>query len=187
MASAFEFFGITPAFEIDERALEEKYFTLSRDLHPARSARADKQTLLQKQAQTAELNQAYQTLRDPEKRLDALLAHVGFAPKESTSDQKQQIPMDLAEEYFELQETVLDDPELGAEMVSAFSGKITRLALALDQDIFTIASKIHWSSRTNPASTSEEIAKLLDLRKRRSYLLSLIENARKLNRASGGF
>ena len=124
-------------------------------------------------------------MRDPDARLDCLLTQSGQASVKSSDDEKQQIPIDLAEEYFELQEFMLEDPEHASEKLSAFSGKITHLALGLDHEIFTLASKINWGARLNPAAASGDISKILDLCKRRSYLLSLIENAKKLNRASG--
>ncbi len=90
----FEIFGLEPKLNLDTKALEARYFELSRKWHPdlfARKSEGDRQTALD---QTALINDAYRTLRDPVKRAEYVAGHdEGIAP---------QAPPELLEEVFEL-------------------------------------------------------------------------------------
>src|SRR5260370_36592886 len=68
----FSVFGLQPRLNLDLPALEQEFHRLSRKLHPDRFARAqtiEKQCSL---ADTALLNDAYRTLKDPIPRTDYL-------------------------------------------------------------------------------------------------------------------
>ncbi len=69
----FSVFGLNPRLDLDLSELEHEFHRLSRKLHPDRFARAldnEKQWSL---ADTALLNDAYRTLRDPLRRTEYLL------------------------------------------------------------------------------------------------------------------
>lgn len=69
----FELFGLPAVFELDLGLLNERYRDLQRHVHPDRFAGAsDRQRLLSVQ-RTAEINEAYQALKDPLKRARHLL------------------------------------------------------------------------------------------------------------------
>jgi len=70
----FELLGLSVAFDIDLADLARRYRSLQQQLHPDRHAagsEADRRLALQL---TANLNDAYQTLRDPVRRARYLLA-----------------------------------------------------------------------------------------------------------------
>jgi len=70
----FAILGFAAGFDLDERALDEKFRALSRKLHPDRFARASAQERRFSLEQTTLLNDAYKTLKDPVRRAEHLLA-----------------------------------------------------------------------------------------------------------------
>ncbi len=89
----FALFGLEPTLHLDPKDLEQRYFRLSRQWHPdlfARKSPAEQQEALD---QTALLNDAYRTLKDPVKRAEYFIG-----PDDSASKP----PAELLEEVFEL-------------------------------------------------------------------------------------
>ncbi|WP_250459891.1 Fe-S protein assembly co-chaperone HscB [Microbulbifer litoralis] len=84
----FEIFGLKPGFEVDRRALAERYRELQREFHPDKYAsKSDREQLLAMQY-AAQINEAHTTLRDPVQRAAYLLklAGVEVSPEQTTSD-----------------------------------------------------------------------------------------------------
>lgn len=170
--SAFEIFDLKASFRLDAVALEETYYRLSRELHPDRARGA----ALKSHLKSAEINQAYLTLRDPEKRLDALLELAGI---ETGADARSPAPIELAEEFFELQEAAQDAPAASAPKVRAFIERVSRMAEEETRAIHELAARIDWGAPgLGPASA--DLRRLVERRRARAYLLSMIESARKL-------
>ncbi|MFO0389027.1 MAG: Fe-S protein assembly co-chaperone HscB [Alphaproteobacteria bacterium] len=74
----FELLNITPAFDIDLGTLEKAYFTEQRKYHPDRFAIkpvAEKHAAMQR---SVDINNAYNTLKDPLKRAQYLLSLNGI-------------------------------------------------------------------------------------------------------------
>ncbi|MGD0732242.1 MAG: Fe-S protein assembly co-chaperone HscB [Terracidiphilus sp.] len=105
----YQVFGLERRFQVDLPALEREFHRLSRKVHPDRFARAEETEREWSLADTALLNDAYRTLKDPLFRTEYLLklegAEIGeeFAGKDR-KDQKDtsRVPADLLEEVFEL-------------------------------------------------------------------------------------
>ncbi|MGD0482856.1 MAG: Fe-S protein assembly co-chaperone HscB [Terracidiphilus sp.] len=121
----FSVFGLTPRLNIDLSALEQEFHRLSRRLHPDRFARASENEKEWSLADTALLNDAYRTLKDPLRRTEYLLKLEGAAMglsaeacSDATLPQNQEkirnqeqiqhqektsrVPADLLEEVFDL-------------------------------------------------------------------------------------
>src|SRR3974377_1849658 len=69
----FSVFGLTQRLDLDLGALEHEFHRLSRKLHPDRFGRASASERDWSLADTALLNDAYRTLRDPIHRTEYLL------------------------------------------------------------------------------------------------------------------
>lgn len=69
----FQLFGLNESFSIDLDALAERYRQLQRALHPDRFASATDQERRLSLQQTAQINAAYQALKDPLQRAQYLL------------------------------------------------------------------------------------------------------------------
>lgn len=77
----FALFGLAPSYAIDEAALSASYQALQQQVHPDRFAQgseSDKRIAMQSSAQ---VNEAYKTLRDPLTRAAYLCEHMGAAVK----------------------------------------------------------------------------------------------------------
>jgi len=109
----FSVFGLEPRLNLDLPALETEFHRLSRKVHPDRFARAGENEREWSLADTALLNDAYRTLKDPIHRTEYLLKlegaeigeeHAGKEPGNARKGQKDpsRVPADLLEEVFEL-------------------------------------------------------------------------------------
>ena len=89
------------------RALEHEFHRLSRKLHPDRFARAGENEKQWSLADTALLNDAYRTLKDPLHRTEYLLklrrrGDWRRARRQRSAKDPSRVPADLLEEVFEL-------------------------------------------------------------------------------------
>jgi molecular chaperone HscB len=108
----FSVFGLKPRLNLDLAALEQEFHRLSRRLHPDRFARASESEKQWSLADTALLNDAYRTLKDPLRRTEYLLKLAGAVGGDTVLVQNQEkiqnlgntsrVPADLLEEVFDL-------------------------------------------------------------------------------------
>lgn len=74
----FSRLGVSPCFDVDLRALEQRYFRAQAQLHPDRFATRSPRERALSQQQATTLNAAYEVLKDPLKRADYLLQRAGW-------------------------------------------------------------------------------------------------------------
>lgn len=103
----FKLFGIEPGFELDQSALLNQYRVLQKQLHPDRFVQADDHQKLLAVQNTALVNEAYQTLKDPTSRAEYLLLQAG---KETPNDTTIQDSVFLISQM-ELRENMADIAE----------------------------------------------------------------------------
>jgi len=182
----FQVFGLDRKLGLDTATLEREFHRLSRRLHPDRFARASAEEQQMSLANTALLNDAYRTLRDPIQRTEYMLKLEGLeigeehAGKGKSADR--QPPPDLLEEVFELnmqleemrmnQKIGENDPALQADLTGA-RGKFESLLAEVDSDL--AASGNTWDSgdRLTRENAAKDMAALLD---RRRYLRNLLRD-----------
>jgi molecular chaperone HscB len=95
----YEIFGLPRSLNLSLDDLQQRFYALSRELHPDRFMRkpeAERQRALD---MSSALNDAYRTLKDPIKRAQYLLTLEGFDIGEQRS---KDVPPELLEEVFEL-------------------------------------------------------------------------------------
>ena len=100
----FEVFGLEPALEIDETALRNKFYELSKKVHPDGHALQDPLHKMTASRWSTFINRAYQNLKDSQARTEYVLEL--FSSEIPT---QRALPTDLAEAYFELQERLLEN------------------------------------------------------------------------------
>ncbi|WP_263356541.1 Fe-S protein assembly co-chaperone HscB [Acidicapsa ligni] len=185
-ADYFQVFGLERRLSLDVEALEREFHRLSRRLHPDRFARASAQEQQWSLANTALLNDAYRTLRDPLQRTEYLLKLTGLKIGEENSGSgkapDRQPPADLLEEVFELnmqleemrmnQKMGEDDPTLHRDLTQARTHFESLLA-TVDNDL--TAQGAIWDSGDAAAQekAANAMAALLD---RRRYLRNLVRD-----------
>jgi molecular chaperone HscB len=99
-ADYFQVMGIPRRLGVDVAALQERYYELHRRLHPDRFQTSAQEARVASLRNTAAVNRAYRTLRDPVDRGLYWLMLQG----ESLGANNNRVPPDLAELVFELQE-----------------------------------------------------------------------------------
>lgn len=102
----FSVFDLVPLLDLDLGMLEHQFHKLSRKLHPDRFARCSEHEKDWSLADTALLNDAYRTLKDPIRRTEYLLKLHGAAIGEEHAGRDRndpsRVPADLLEEAFDL-------------------------------------------------------------------------------------
>src|SRR4051812_35275933 len=186
----FSVFGLTPRLKLDLPPLKREFHRLSRRLHPDRFARAAENEKEWSLADTALLNDAYRTLKDPITRTEYLLKLHGaeIGEQHSGRDGREgelgasRVPADLLEEVFELnlqlEEMRMDhkmgeeDPALAQNLTQAKT-KFDGLRQAVDDDL-----RAQWNTWDNGDEAARHTAQnaMAVLLNRRRYLSNLVRD-----------
>jgi molecular chaperone HscB len=94
--------GMPPRLNLDPSSLQRNFYELSRNYHPDFYQTRTSEERSISEAATAMINAAYETLKDPTKRAEYLLALEGMPIDRADSKP----PMDLFEEILSVQETL---------------------------------------------------------------------------------
>jgi molecular chaperone HscB len=181
----FSVFGLPPSLNLDLPVLEHEFHRLSRKLHPDRFARALENEKEWSLADTALLNDAYRTLKDPIRRTEYLLKLLGNgdpASAESKASKGPGAPADLLEEAFELnmqleemraaRQAGAGDPQLQSGLEAA---KMKFTGLLEEVDLNLRASWTAWDAG-DAATRRAEQKKMLALLDRRRYISNLVRD-----------
>jgi molecular chaperone HscB len=182
----FAFFGLEPKLNLDLPALEAEFHRLSRKLHPDRFARALENEKEWSLADTALLNDAYRTLKDPIRRTEYLLKLEGaeIGEEHSGKDRKDvsRVPADLLEEVFELNMQLEEmrmnrkmdetDEALEASLAEA-KKKFDALLQSVDVDLH---HQWHASDTGDAGARSVSQKAMVALLDRRRYLSNLVRD-----------
>ena len=95
----YRFLGLERKLRLDPNDLQQRFYRLSRLLHPDRYHRRTQTERQYSLEATAILNDAYRVLRDPVARAEYVLKELGFTVSEQRS---KDVPPELLEEVFDL-------------------------------------------------------------------------------------
>ncbi len=182
----FSVFKLEPRLNLDLAALEQEFHRLSRKLHPDRFARSSESEREWSLADTALLNDAYRTLKDPLRRTEYLLklhgAEIGEEHAGKGRTDPSRIPPDLLEEVFDLNMQLEEmrmgkqmgetDPEVEANLVEA-KKKFDALLEEVDSNLR--AQGEAWDNGDDAAreAAQKTMVALLD---RRRYINNLVRD-----------
>jgi molecular chaperone HscB len=182
----FSVFSLEPKLNLDLPALEQEFHRLSRRLHPDRFARAEDIEKQWSLADTALLNDAYRTLKDPLRRTEYLLKLEGAEIGEEFSGKGRKdpsrVPADLLEEVFDLNLQLEEmrmarnmgesDPVLKASLTEA-EKKFDGLVEAVDHDL-----RIEWKlwDEGDEAARKASEKRMVAMIDRRRYLSNLVRD-----------
>ena len=182
----FSVFGLMPRLDLDLGMLEHEFHKLSRKLHPDRFARARDNEKEWSLADTALLNDAYRTLRDPIRRTEYFLKLQGAEIGEEHSGRDRRdpsrVPADLLEEVFDLnmqleemqaaQKMGEKDPELEKSLTNA-KKKFDGLLDDVDRDL-----RAQWKTWDDGDESARMAAQkiMIALLDRRRYLNNLVRD-----------
>ncbi|MCC9134865.1 Fe-S protein assembly co-chaperone HscB [Pontibacter silvestris] len=127
----FEFYDIPEAFLLDEKALKNKYYQLSREFHPdfyANESEQKQQEILQLSTQNTN---AYRTLIDTDLRMQYILKEYGLL-----EEGKNELPSDFLMEMMELNEELMElEFNFDADKLHEIGEKSNGITAQLDNDI----------------------------------------------------
>lgn len=182
----FSVFGLVPRLNLDLGMLEHEFHKLSRKLHPDRFARATTSEQEWSLADTAFLNDAYRTLKEPIHRTEYLLklhgAEIGEEHAGKGRIDPSRVPADLLEEVFDLNMQLEEmrmartagetDPELEKSLEAA-KKKFDGLLDEVDQDL-----RAQWTAWDDGDEADRAVAQktMVALLDRRRYLNNLVRD-----------
>jgi DnaJ-domain-containing protein 1 len=174
----FSLLGVKRGFRQNLPDLETKFYAISRALHPDRfAAGPDTKWKVISVERMSAVNRAYHTLT----KADALRAYLLELAGLSTGEMKAAIPAELAEEWFELQDAVMEDPSEAIAKLGDFERdlKVRSADLAAKIEAF---ENDYDNGTAAPTDTLRKIEKLvLD----GQYLKSMERDLRKLKSRLG--
>ncbi len=138
--------GLERSFDLDAAELDRRYFGFQRNLHPDRFARRTAKERAIAESQSASLNQAYETLKDPLTRAAYLLELAGIrsaAAHAATVDDEELLTeaMENREALMEA-ETVEAVEALTAKALAAAIGCLKDMGQAFRDDDLTVANRL---------------------------------------------
>jgi molecular chaperone HscB len=144
-------------FRQDPAELETRFYSISRTLHPDRfAAGSDSKWKVISIERMSAVNRAYNTLAKSDQLRNYILELEGV----TTEGAKAAIPADLAEEWFELQDSVLEDPTVAEEKLSLFERELRKRSHDLSEKIKSFENDYDAGS-PDPRETLRKIEKLV--------------------------
>jgi molecular chaperone HscB len=165
----FDIFGLPQKLNLDVKDLESRFYELSKQSHPDRFAAAGQMQKRAAESDSANLNGAYKTLRDPVLRAEYLLKLRGL----EVAGQKQ-IPPELLDEVFELNSALEDEIDSSRGPLEEFQAKFLKMNQDLDRDLEAEFSA--WDEFGNQA-TLDKMRGILNKRKYISNLILKVQKA----------
>jgi molecular chaperone HscB len=180
----FAFLGLPRKLVVDAQDLERRFRQLSRQFHPDFFHNAPPAERLASLERSSYLNDAYRVMRSAPARIEYLLSLEGFPPIRIDQANRTQVPAELLEEVFTLNEA-LDDIRSAREEGADAASLRTRLAEAEapverkrqrhEHELDTLSAK--WDALPADAPAEERRQTLDALRARmleRHYITNLL-------------
>jgi molecular chaperone HscB len=195
----FAVFALPRKLNVDESALQQEFYRLSREYHPDRFARASAAAQQLAVDKSSQLNDAYRALKDPIKRTQHLLELEGVrleeqstsatqAARESGTEKKQVVPPELLEEVFELN-MQLQELKVAKEMGEAGDDEtltgLRSAKSAFEERLQALTNELkslwnHWDAMLENGSSvpGRNVVrdKMVALLNRRSYIRNLVRD-----------
>jgi curved DNA-binding protein CbpA len=157
----FNLLGVKRGFHQDLPELETRFYAISRALHPDRfAAGPDTKWKVISVERMSAVNRAYNTLTKADRLREYLLELEGVRLQGSAADGKAAIPMELAEEWFELQDAVMENPETAEAKLGEFGTGLRKRSTDLAEKISGFEREYD-AGITEPKAALKKIEKLV--------------------------
>ena len=113
----FSVLGVSQKFAQNSAELQRRFYEVSRALHPDRFTTGDDGAKRISLERMSLVNEAYRTLKSADELRDYVLGLYGL---KSDTGPKGQIPLELADGWFELQDAISENPAQAAQKIAAF-------------------------------------------------------------------
>jgi molecular chaperone HscB len=183
----FALFEMPRKLWLEMKGLEAKFLQLSWKLHPDIFVHASELERELSLKRSSELNDAYRTLRDPLTRVEYLLALEGMRKE---GENKQQVPPELLEEVFELNESLdeLREAKSGGSDTANLKARLEAAQKHFQEKLDEVDGQLQktaqeWDAAvdapTDDATRKKMMGRLNELLNRRSYIRNLVTNVAK--------
>ena len=181
MTDYYQLLGLPRSLNLSLDALQQRYYELSRQLHPDRfmqKPEAERQRALD---MSSALNDAYRTLKEPIKRAQYLLSLEGFDIGEQRS---KDVPPELLEEVFELNmalEEMRGGDDSARPQLEQADKNFTNMLAETDQQLEALFG------RYDAGQSRDVLSEVRNVLNRRKYIQNLVsEVERTLSPVSHG-
>lgn len=182
----FDLLGVARGFRQDLVALERKFYDISRALHPDRfAAGPDQKWKTISVERMSAVNKAYQTLTKADRLREYILELEGVVKADGTGEKKTQIPAELAEEWFELQDAVMEEPTEAEAKLSRFESDLRKRSTDLRSKIRTLETEYDQKASGDAESRKDVLKKIEKLSLDGQYLKSMERDLLKLKSRLG--
>ena len=172
MSNYFEFYNIPESFILDEKAIKNKYYQLSREYHPdfyANESPEKQQEILQLSTQNTN---AYRTLSDADLRMQYILKEHGLL-----EEGKNEIPSDFLMDMMEINEELMElEFDFDAAKLHEIGEKSTGIVAQLDNDILPVLQRY---PELHGFTKEEALAEVKTYYLKKKYLLRIQETLSK--------
>lgn len=159
----FSVLGLPRKFRPDLSELEKKFYKISRALHPDRFTTSGIDIQQISLNRMSLLNQAYNTLKNKKLLREYLLKKEGI----QISLEGKKVPIELAEDWFDIQDSFLENPEVARKSLIEFEKK-------LNQQMKFIESGLEeWEEQYNRTLNPSLLEKIAQDIQTQSYFISL--------------
>jgi molecular chaperone HscB len=169
----YELLGVPRSLNLSLDALQQRYYELSRQLHPDRfmqKPEAERQRALD---MSSALNDAYRTLKDPIRRTQYLLTLEGFDIGEQRC---KDVPPELLEEVFELNmalEEMRGGDDSARPQLEQAEKNFSNMLAESDQELAVLFAQY------DGAQSRDVLSQIRNLLNRRKYILNLVSEVQK--------
>ena len=173
MIDYYGLLGIPRALNLSLEDLQQRYYALSRELHPDRfmqKPEAERQRALD---MSSALNDAYRTLKDPVRRAQYLLGLEGFDIGEQRS---KDVPPELLEEVFELNmalEEMRGGDDSARPQLEVAEKNFAGMLEGADQELAALFVKY------DAAQSRDVLSQIRSVLNRRKYISNLVSEVEK--------
>jgi len=154
---------------LSKEDLEQRFYALSRKLHPDRFMRRPEQERQYSLEASSILNDAYRTLKDPIKRAEYVLRQEGFDIGEQRS---KDVPPELLEEVFELNmalEEMRGGDDSARPQLEQAEANFTKMMSDVDNQLQALFENY------DRAPSRETLAEVRGVLNRRKYIQNLVD------------
>ncbi|OGS92987.1 MAG: Fe-S protein assembly co-chaperone HscB [Gallionellales bacterium GWA2_59_43] len=126
----FQLFGLPQSYAVDATQLDQHYRALQAQVHPDKSAHLSETEQRLAMQHSTQVNEAYQTLRNPLKRARYLLSLQGVDTQEETNTA---MPVDFLMEQMEWREAVAEASDVS--VLDELEARLHRETRALENEL----------------------------------------------------
>jgi molecular chaperone HscB len=169
----YRLLGIQRSLNLSLDALQQRFYELSRQLHPDKFMRGTEAERQRAVEASSALNDAYRTLKDPIRRAQYVLSQEGFDIGEQRS---KDVPPELLEEVFELNmalEEIRGGDESARAQLEEAEKNFASMLGEVDEQLQELFEKY------DKAPNRQMLTEIRGVLNRRKYILNLVSEVQR--------